>query len=318
MPILLTPVEDEYLLGLVARLTHVNIEKSPVEMLKVLINHFNVDAKHKLVDHCRFRAEAYLDALALSSGKTLSAFLVDHSNFFAEGFPEKLAARWLLSMLSESNRGAFVRFKRLRLCSECVTQQWRDFGVPFWDRKHQLDGVFWCPVHKIPLLEAEKWLEVDTMIPTIAFASQRTPATARDLEQYPALQSFSDVMTWFLRHPVHDLHKRKVYNFLISRSQANPLCRRILNVEREPGLSKFLNDIAFNQCPSWWLEGVFGLQQPIDDQRPFSLYSVFSRHTRTPHVVYALLIALLLAPRERANLLYEASYRSTRNYAAGS
>lgn len=258
-----------------------------------------------------YQAERHLQALAFVSGKTVDEFLFDHSNFAAEGRSPGAAPCWLNWQMRRRSGKHLSESKRPHLCRECISQQALEFGIPFWHRQHQLDGLYWCPIHKTPLLALDDWLTKDALVPVAAVASLRTPATADDYENYPALRSFSEIMIGFLRRPLWRSVER-IDDCLRRQAILRGLYTEDGVVPRVPDDSPFLSDLAFGECPAWWLDEVFGLQSATAGKGRSALNRVFSRGGRAPSVSYALALCLLLSPRERAEVLDESAHRSGR------
>lgn len=258
-----------------------------------------------------YQAERHLHALALTSGKTVDEFLFYHSNFAAEGLTPEAAAWWLSSRMRGKRGKRYSESKPPHLCRECIWQQVHDVGTSFWDRRHQLDGLYWCPFHKSVLLAFDDWFAKDALIPLAAIASARTPATADEFDKYPVLRSFSEVMIRFLQYPLWRSVPR-IEACLQRLAIAQGLCTQDGDVPRVPVDSPFLSDLAFNECPAWWLNDVFGLQRGTACKGRSALNSVFSGSGHAPSVSYALALSLLLSPREQADVFDESSHSSGR------
>jgi hypothetical protein len=174
-----------------------------------------------------------------------------------------------------------------------------------------LDGLYWCPFHKSVLLAFDDWFAKDALIPLAAIASARTPATADEFDKYPVLRSFSEVMIRFLQYPLWRSVPR-IEACLQRLAIAQGLCTQDGDVPRVPVDSPFLSDLAFNECPAWWLNDVFGLQRGTACKGRSALNSVFSGSGHAPSVSYALALSLLLSPREQADVFDESSHSSGR------
>ena len=62
-------------------------------------------------------------------------------------------------------------FRYLRFCSECLKEDIKFMGEPYWHRTHQLPGVLVCPFHEVPTLNS-KIDKQNTKHLTYASASQ--------------------------------------------------------------------------------------------------------------------------------------------------
>jgi hypothetical protein len=181
----------------------------------------------------------------------------------------------------------------------------RDVGFSFWHREHQLDGIYWCPVHKTALLPLDRWFTKDALIPALAVASVGTPAKADDFEKYPVLRGFSEFMIAFLRYPrwsperIEDsLHRHARSLGLNTKDSEKPTV--------VVGATS-LSDLAVNACPAWWLNEVFGLPSGSSSKGLATLNSVLLGGGQAPSACYALALSLLLPPRERTALLSKIS-----------
>ncbi|MFL9917971.1 TniQ family protein [Paraburkholderia fungorum] len=302
--ILPRPIENEFILGFIGRIKRVNLESSSSEALRKLVSHFKLDQEDLPYRMHYYQSERHLRALALTSGKSVDEFLFYHSNFAAEGLTPESAAQWLSLRMRAKKGNRYPESKLPHFCRECIGQQVREVNTPFWDRRHQLDGLYWCPVHKSVLLALDDWFANDAQIPLAAIAYARTPATADEFDKYPVLRSFSEVMIRFLQYPLWRSAPR-IEACLQSLAIAQGLCTQEGDVPKVPVDSPFLSDIAFKECPAWWLNDVFGLQRGVDCKGRSALNSVFSARGHAPSVCYALALSLLLSSRERAHVFDE-------------
>lgn len=46
------------------------------------------------------------------------------------------------------------RPKYLRYCKECIKEDTKTYNEPYWHRSHQIPGVYFCPIHKVGLIES--------------------------------------------------------------------------------------------------------------------------------------------------------------------
>ncbi|CAD6556361.1 hypothetical protein LMG27952_06101 [Paraburkholderia hiiakae] len=307
MLILPKPVDNEFVLGFIGRITHVNLEGSCFKIVRALVAHFNLGMEVTSLRPHYYQAERHIQALALASDKSVDEFLFCHFNFPAERRTPRVAAKWLDRQMCRKNGREYPERKRPYLCRECIPQQVQEFDFPFWHRHHQLPGLYWCPVHKTALLAFDHWLAEDALIPVAALASVRTPATAADFDKYPVLQSFCELMIGSLRRPLW-MSVTRIEDCLRRRAIELGLRPDGGDVATVPNDSPFLSDLAFAECPAWWLEEAFGLQRTTVGKGRLALNRVLSGGGRAPPMSYALAIALLFSPRERADILNKSSH----------
>lgn len=285
MLILPKPARDEFALGFIGRLCHINLVSSFFEMMQSLRIYYEVPSE----------AGAYLNALALLSGKDLRDFVASHTvapaMLLARGRLDagRLGGKRCGRIGDERNPLKLARGKAY-FCRECIEQQRHVHGFPFWNRVHQLPGIYWCPWHRVPLLSCSG-LIMQRALPSAGAAVADQVTVSIENFGNPFLNQFNEIMMDFLARPgIHD----KSSLAALLRGRAGELG---LNSEGEAGAARYLSDLAFEVCPPWWLVDVFGgtekvsgrFFRPIDDV--LSAGPVGGR-------AYALAIALLFAPDE--------------------
>lgn len=287
MPILPIPAKDEFALGFIGRLCHINLVNSS-EMMRGLLSHYGLKSERG----------AYLEVLALLAGKDQRDFVMAHTIAPAmlmggRVFNGLLGGSWYRRIGDERNPLKLAR-KQAYFCPRCLEQQRHDLGFTFWHRVHQIPGIFWCPWHRTVLLGSHGSV-VKRTLPSFDLAQpEQAPITAEHFRN-PVLQYFSEIMMGFLVQPEH--HYNIEFSFLLRR-RAIELGLGV-DVQSTPGW--YLSDIANDACPAWWLNDVFwwggkvagGYFKPIDDALSTELASA-----RT----YALAIALMFTPDEWQSL----------------
>lgn len=48
-----------------------------------------------------------------------------------------------------------LQHRHLRYCNKCVAYDTKIYGEPYWHRIHQLPGIYICPLHSVPTIEAD-------------------------------------------------------------------------------------------------------------------------------------------------------------------
>ncbi|MFM0356535.1 TniQ family protein [Paraburkholderia nemoris] len=296
------PFVNEFILGYIGRLTHVNLKNTCAETMRNLVSHFELDQEEVTSREHYYQAERYLRALALTSGRTLDEFIFYHSNLPARGLGRESAAAWLNWQMRRKWELGFSGRKPPYLCPECISQQVCDVGISFWHRYHQLDGIYWCPKHKIALLAIDDWFTRPALVPTTAFASLRTATKADDYDNYPVLQIFSEIMVGFLERSLYWSLDR-IQECLRRQAISKGLLVENGDVPRVPDDSQFLVDLALSKFPAWWLNEVFDLRSATPSKGRSALNRVFSAEGRTSSASYALALSLLLSAHERDAVL---------------
>lgn len=57
--------------------------------------------------------------------------------------------------ISGFSRVESLKIHYLRYCPLCIKEDNQKYGEAYWHRVHQLPGVYFCPVHEIPILDSE-------------------------------------------------------------------------------------------------------------------------------------------------------------------
>lgn len=288
MLILPKPVKDEFALGFIGRLCHINLVSSYFEMMRSLLVHYGLKSK----------AGAHLQALALLSGKSLQDFVSAHTiapaaqtNWGVRA--GRLGGKVRRSIGDERNPLKLTR-QQAYLCPECIERQRLDLGFPFWHRAHQLPGIYWCPWHRSPLLGCDSLL-IQRALPSIEVAQpERAPASAEDAENL-TLQCFSDIMMGFLAYP--ERHRKTEFADRL-RSKAVAIG---LSVVEEPFGGRHLSDLACEKLPAWWLDAVIGMRGKSSGSHFKPIDGVLSAEPVGART-YALATALLFGPDEWQSL----------------
>ncbi|WP_379678384.1 TnsD family Tn7-like transposition protein [Massilia consociata] len=113
----------------------------------------------------------------------------------------------------------------LRFCAECVQQDLKNHGTPYWHRSHQLPGVTVCPEHETILISQELSGVIDHKQRFI-LPSYHNLSRSYQKEPPPQQVSFSILSQALLeaRLPAHDpLMRKKAYESAIN---SLGLCKR--------------------------------------------------------------------------------------------
>lgn len=291
MLILPKPAKNEFALGFIGRLCHLNSARSHFELMRSLVVHYGL----------RSEQGAYLHALSLIAGTGLQDFVSTHTiapamlinwNAFAGRLNGKGHGR-----IGDDRNPLKLARNRAYFCPRCLEQQCHAIGFPFWHRAHQLPGVYWCPWHRTALLACSD-LAMQKTVPSPSFAEPECVPVAETDFLNPVLEHFTNIMMGLLAHP--GSHSKDTLTISL-RIRAVELG---LNVGEQSNSGRRLSDLAGATCPAWWLEDTFGWRRnmeggyfkPIDDV-------LFAEPTSAR--AYVLAIALLFDPDEWQSLRIE-------------
>ena len=146
--------------------------------------------------------QAGADVLAASLCATAKRFgeqiLCAHTtfNYYASVWSPEQRSKYAADLCSKKGtrgvpgsrpRSLALRIDVLRACSRCMTENIRDYGEPYWHRKHQLPGVRRCVVHQCELLESDVKLDAKTTL--------RSASRARFTKRHPTYFSAEEAAT---------------------------------------------------------------------------------------------------------------------------
>lgn len=289
--ILPKPLKDEFALGLIGRLCHINSINSFVGIMRNLLAHFGLKSEQG----------AYLEALALSAGMGLQDFVLAHTIAPAmltqwNVVAGRLGGNGRFQLGDERNPLKLAR-KRAYFCPRCLEQQRHDLGFSFWHRAHQLPGIYWCPWHWTALLGANGGV-MQSALPSLSYAEPGCVTAAEKDILNPTLYLFSNIMMDCLARP-----RRHSRSQLVARLRIRAI-ERGLNVDEKSSPGRRLSDLAGTTCPAWWLEDVFGWRSKEADChfKPIDGALLAEPMDSMGARAYVLAIALLFAPNEWKNL----------------
>lgn len=241
MLILPKPAKDEFALGYAGRLCHVNLNKSLFETMRMLMLNFGLQSQRG----------AYLEALALAAGMQSQRFAKMHTLHptIIEGGYVGLgrslgAARGQVG--DEPNQLRLSK-KHAYFCKDCIEQQRQEIGFAYWNRIHQLPGIYWCPWH-LKELVAASYLHISRTVPSIM-----TTVDTQSLGYAGALES--PLLHRYGANMVERLVRgnRRVTFDKLSRQLRERALAEGLNLDRQSNSSPYLSDLAFSNMPAWWL-----------------------------------------------------------------
>ncbi len=255
MLILPKPATDEFALGYLGRLCHVNLKQSSSAMLRTLI--FSFDLKSG--------AGARLKAVALASGMSIERFVQMHTlnPIIIEG-GDVIRGRsngGLRLPVGDERNPLFLSKKHAYFCKDCIEQQRKEWGFTYWNRIHQLPGIYWCPWHSTELTPAS-YKDISRTIPSTLTAIDTQPlGHAGALESPPINWYVANMLARLARGneclTFHELSKQ-----LRERAVASGL-----NLDKQSNSNPYLSDLVFSLMPAWWIK-----QEYPDSQKSMGQY----------------------------------------------
>lgn len=260
MLILPKPAKDEFALGYIGRLCHINLIQSKFEMMRAVLHHLGAHSQ----------SGAYIMALAKVSDLPVVDFLHLHT-LLAVITPKSREWKTTWGITGGWHRGIGADNNPLRLsrklayfCPDCLDQQRQNFGFPYWSRVHQMPGIYWCPWHNKELL-CSNGLAMPRQLPSIHNAIPPSLGNSK-VVQLPILHRYGEIMMEFLMNP-----RRHPLAELAPRLRAKAMS--VGFVAGQPSSeSRYLSDSVFESFPEWWLKMEFWMVKtkgfyfpPIDD-----------------------------------------------------
>jgi hypothetical protein len=247
MLILPKPAKDEFALGYIGRLCHINFKKSSFEMMRALVTEYGLKS----------RKGAYINALALTSGMDARQFVQLHTlhPIVMQGrdVMDGRAGGMTRREYGDERNPLKLSQKHAHFCLDCVEEQRQEFGYSYWNRIHQLPGIYWCPWHQRELLSSSSSC-ISTMLPSNQMASLH-PRLGYEGQGQFIVHRYGETMMGFMRS-----EKRTTLAELAThlREKAEVVG---LSVDKKSAESSYLSDLVFQRFPSWWLKLEYGTAQ---------------------------------------------------------
>jgi len=280
MYLLPRPAEEEFSLGYLGRLAHLNQAKSTSTLLRGLATSFGLPS----------RSGVNLKALAQAAGLHCDDFLRNHTVTPAIVCGQDVSMGLLgdyADALSPDNRNPLQLMEAAGyFCEDCVAEQRTKYGFGYWHRAHQLPGLYWCPWHKSPLFKCNGEY-VSKKLPHWNFEVTEPPAPVRNSVDCPLLNRYNRVIMSFLHGsgPIDEFDLL----LLLTRTAKKKGINTTIWASEQP----FLSDIAFDTIPHWWLRDAIN----ISEKTPGKFFMEIDDAVCAARVgtrVYALAVALLL------------------------
>ncbi|MBB3181166.1 hypothetical protein FHW64_005605 [Variovorax sp. Sphag1AA] len=184
-------------------------------------------------------------------------------------------------------------------CPCCVAEQLRDVGASWYMRKHHIEGVDWCPSHKVRLVQNHA---------KDPFATRPEDWVAR---QATSLEHLVEPVV------VDEFQARYAEIFMQLLVRPSPMEARVLNkligdrfgYARATGMTshKLLSDLVLSMCDSAWATEHFDTFDCKREGLPFGPLDnvVACRSTYVTGTAYALILTSLFANRKDVDAAFE-------------
>jgi len=147
---------------------------------------------------------AFGDARTLASDRTILPFYLTHRDaaiaedaFAGIAAPHSGMLKYRLGILTSRFRANHP----LKACPQCMAEDAHRFGAPYWHLKHQLPGVWVCPMHGLPLqtckLKATGKERFAWLLPTQELLTKSSTALMSSGETLRCLMKLTElVISW--------------------------------------------------------------------------------------------------------------------------
>ncbi|MCL6597493.1 MAG: TnsD family transposase [Alicyclobacillus macrosporangiidus] len=162
----------------------------------------------------------------------------------------------------------------LRYCTQCLEEDKRRFGEPYWHRSHQVAGVFVCPHHHIWLTDStvvtRSRRNKHELIPLSAAVSTGCTQTIKSESQasFDHYVAIAEAVYWLLNNKVPSLElsaiKEGYVGYLKAKNLATPrgsvrqrdFVNAFCNFYGSPFLEAFESFVDYNQTDNWLCKAV--------------------------------------------------------------
>ncbi|NTV94160.1 MAG: hypothetical protein HGA75_01940 [Thiobacillus sp.] len=233
------PLEDELALGLLGRFARLNGLPSITWAIKSI--------------RCRYqegRSQPMLWLIAQACNLDTQRFAAEHSMLpvlypvsRCEG-SEREASITQLTML----HGLSVSASGLRWCPECARLDNQGRGYSYWRRRHQINGIDWCAVHRLPLTvtSPESAISAPGDIATAGKTTVPMDVLGDELAN-PALQRLQAILLAWLHRPAPICLDAWA---VVVRQRCRELDLRMGEVGKRPVVSDLIRELF----PHSWLQ----------------------------------------------------------------
>lgn len=280
MYLLPSPAEDEFSLGYLGRLSHLNLANSADAFARDLTKFFGFESDAGV------RLKVLARAASLSCADFLHAHTIAPAIVCGKGVARGLVGGLLSYPCPDQRNPLQLPEASAYFCEACLAEQLVKSGFGYWHRVHQLPGVYWCPWHKSPLVQCEGRY-VHEKLPSWAFVVRDDTPPVRNSIDNPILNRYNDVIMGFLRG--QGVIDEMELLFLLTAVAK----RKGINTSMWASTEPFLSDIVFDIVPHWWLQDIVDVSQKVTGQFFADIDDAVCA-ARVGTRVYALATAILL------------------------
>jgi hypothetical protein len=240
-----------------------------------------------------------VEVLAKVAGMDVTAFVRNHTMLpfrravalDHEDVPHGSAER--RSLLEK--RAYCATRKGLYFCRQCVAEDLKESGSPYWRRSHQLPGTLWCPVHETALASV-KWTLEHMEIPHDCLETGvDVPHERFEIAKAnPSIHRFIEICASFMgeQKPIHES--------LISKLVRDRYRKILLNPEQDVEEVNIAVKIQQHFDADWFTEVLVRREKSLNQTLKY-LQDFFDRVTGNLNIVgYAMLLTVLYDTSDEA------------------
>lgn len=226
LPFFPTPYPDELLYSVLARYHIWSRNFSLKDTIDDLFGRKTASAVIDLPNNLK----AVSDQLPEGSINTPDRFIQKHTLFplFKPFLPKERVDKLIHSMINGGDIHARIGVmassisspKFLRYCPECVNEDERKYGEPYWHRTHQVPGVEICPIHQTFLVESNiattarqnkhEFIALDCKL------TKQSVSKKANKKEFEHEMAIAEAVYWLLNNDVPVLGTEKIHNRYIN------------------------------------------------------------------------------------------------------
>lgn len=287
------PFASEYVLGWRGRLRFLNHYPNVKTLVDDLRKYFTINYNNGFACDVPL-----LYVFSKAAGMSVPEFVANHSlvpffrAFDVKNFGGSEWGRLAVSFIkfrgmSSTKRGAWF-------CRDCVEEDLRCYGIPYWHREHQLPAVDWCSTHGSKLKEVA--LSAFDNPPPIVEHSDAQGDVGSLGSMDPIIQRYVAIADYVINRSASiDFH---LVSHILERKAIE------LGLVSHDGSDLYLNHVVKSSLPKSWLGGISnGFNKGNYD---FNLISVFQRGANQRATeLYMLLFAFFYNSIDEVRLQFE-------------
>ncbi|WP_154371190.1 TniQ family protein [Pseudoduganella rivuli] len=300
-----SPLPDEIHSGYWGRIIRINGFRDEVTAL------YYVSAK-LLAQHSNDTKPYLLEVLATAGNMPLQDFARKHTLM---PYRRAIASYKPELIHGDPDDRSMIRMSGTRLarpgayfCSACIEDDWRKYGMSYWKRKHQLPGMYTCPMHATAL----QYVKDDSAFieaPARCISSSHTvdPGWARSQHDHADVQNFLQLSV-ALASSSQPLDLRPVRALLREKARAFGIASHPKSTAKNK-----LSDLIASRFPKQWLEAVF---PPVLAKRQGQIFTqldgvLYCSTCSSSIVAYLLGISVLFCSADQALEIFQSDFSAS-------